>query len=426
MKAYQKKSIWSNKLIKMDEREPYDINGSRSDIWSGLNETNLTDFDYFMNSTDFPSTEKKQLLVYDIVIPVIGVIIVLANSAVVISSGLILKKGVTPKATYLFLGNLAMSDVLTGLTILVGQFYPDSIRSHLSCLMQLGTIVSATLASSWSITLIGIDRFIFIVYGLYYNIWMTTRRARLMIGGAWFLCFLIGFSPAMGWSYPGDGSRCWYVTVVKPSNLVFTVIVGIFFPLGFITVLYLFILYKAIHQVDIRKGGTEEKPQENVQMSENRSQQTSTAVTSVNGNRGQNSATGDVTADKKTKKKWKAIKVVLLTLGAFVLSWFPYFIASLVYVSRPSLKLAVTIASVLAMLGFLNSFLNPLIYAWWHRGLRKFITEDCFFCKKKKKKAGYRPGAPGSKTSSSSTSVTKTSTKSSTLSEPRSPGVSQA
>lgn len=161
-------------------------------------------------------------------------------------------------------------------------------------------------------------------------------------------------------------------------------------------------------------------------MSENRSQQTSTAVTSVNGNRGQNSATGDVTADKKTKKKWKAIKVVLLTLGAFVLSWFPYFIASLVYVSRPSLKLAVTIASVLAMLGFLNSFLNPLIYAWWHRGLRKFITEDCFFCKKKEKKAGYRPGAPGSKTSSSSTSVTKTSTKSSTLSEPRSPGVSQA
>ncbi|XP_013782267.1 octopamine receptor Oamb-like [Limulus polyphemus] len=410
----------------MEERDPFDINGSRSDIWWGSNQTNLTEFDYIANSTDFPSSEKKQLLVYDIIIPVIGVIIVIANSAVVISSGLILKKGVSSKATYLFLGNLAMSDVLTGVTILVGQFYPDSIRTQLSCLIQLGTIVSATLASSWSITLIGIDRFIFIVYGLYYNIWMTTRRARIMIGGVWFLCFLIGFSPAMGWSYPGDGSRCWYVSVVKPSNLVFTVVVGIFLPLGFITVLYSFILYKAIHQVDIRKEGTEEKPKENIQMSESRGQQTSRAVTSEDGNRGQNSATGDLNVVKKTKKKWKAIKVVLFTLGAFVISWFPYFIASLIYVFRPSLKLAVAIASILAMLGFLNSFLNPVIYAWWHRGLRKFIMEDCLFCKKKKKKAVYRPGGPRSKTSLSSTSTTKISTNSSTLSEPRSPGASQA
>ncbi|XP_013776961.1 glucose-dependent insulinotropic receptor-like [Limulus polyphemus] len=393
--------------------DPSKFNASKSTYTRNFELTSPFEDGLAMNVTDIPSNQKAQLLVYDILVPIIGAVIVLANSAVVISSGLLLKKGVTPKSTYLFLGNLALSDVLTGITVLVGHFYPDSIRTQTCCLIQLGSIVSASLASSWSITLIGIDRFIFIAYGLYYNNWMTTKRARLMICFLWIICILIGFSPAMGWSFPVDGSQCWYVIVATPEHLLFTVIIGIFLPLGVIAVLYTFILYKAIRQVSIRKGSTLDKPPENIHMFEIQGQKKSKSVLSkIYYSRGQRHifTTGCQNQERKSQKKWKAIKVVIFTLSAFVVSWFPYFIAVIIYAIDPNMQLAVTMATVLAVLGFLNSLLNPLIYAWWHRGLRKFITEDCL-CRKKKRES-YRLGAFNSKNNTPSTSNSKFSSSS--------------
>ncbi|XP_076324055.1 glucose-dependent insulinotropic receptor-like [Tachypleus tridentatus] len=366
-----------------------------------------------VNGTNTFFNQEAQILVYDFLVPIIGAVIVLTNSAVVISSGLLLKKGVTPKSSYLFLGNLALSDVLTGITVLVDHFYPNSIRTQTCCLIQLGSIVSASLASSWSITLIGIDRFIFIAYGLYYKNWMTTKRARLMIGFSWIICVLIGFSPAIGWSYPNDGSQCWYVMVATPEHLLFTVTIGIFLPLGIIVVLYMFILYKAIRQVRIRKPNTVDKPPENIHMSEIQNEKNLKSVFfEICHSRGQEQifTTSGKIQEKKTQKKWKALKMVIFTLSAFVLSWFPYFIAVIVYAAKPNMQLAVTITTVLAVLGYFNSLLNPLIYAWWHRGIRTFIMEDCL-CRKKKRES-CRLGAFRNKNNTSSASNSKFSTSS--------------
>jgi hypothetical protein len=55
-------------------------------------------------------------------------------------------------------------------------------------------------------------------------------------------------------------------------------------------------------------------------------------------------------------------------------------------------NLRVAIASPLAILGFANSLLNPIIYAWWHNGFRetaKRIYRQTF-CKKDKQKASAR------------------------------------
>ncbi|XP_013786114.2 alpha-1A adrenergic receptor-like [Limulus polyphemus] len=233
---------------------------------------------------------------------------------------------------------------------------------------------------------------------------MTTRRARLMIGCSWLICLLIGFSPAMGWSYPGDGSKCWYITVATREHILFTVSIGIFLPLGIIVVLYAFILYKAIRHVDNRKSSTKYNNPENIHMLKPNSQSTSEfSLSRSQGSRRQMLTTHDPNYINTSQKKWKAIKVVLFTLSAFIVSWFPYFIAVVIYVVKPNGKLAVTIATVLAVLGFLNSLLNPLIYAWWHRGLRKFIVEDCL-CRKRK---SYRLGTTRSKSSTSSTSISK-------------------
>lgn len=80
--------------------------------------------------------------------------------------------------------------------------------------------------------------------------------------------------------------------------------------------------------------------------------------------------------------KWKAVKVILFTLASFVVTWCPYFVASLIYAycddnfqESTCETLKVLIASPLAMLGFMNSLINPMIYAWWHKGFRRFMRQ---------------------------------------------------
>jgi hypothetical protein len=81
-----------------------------------------------------------QFGLYDYLIPTIGGIILLLNLAVVVSSGLILKGGAQPRTTYLFLGNVAMADLVTSVAMLFGQLYPREHRNELLCMLQIGML----------------------------------------------------------------------------------------------------------------------------------------------------------------------------------------------------------------------------------------------------------------------------------------------
>lgn len=83
---------------------------------------------------------KIQFRLYDYLIPPVGVIILLLNLAVVISSGLILKRGAEPRTTYLFLGNVAMADLITSVGVLLGQLYPREHRNDTMCIFQIGML----------------------------------------------------------------------------------------------------------------------------------------------------------------------------------------------------------------------------------------------------------------------------------------------
>lgn len=81
-----------------------------------------------------------QFQLYDYIIPPVGVIILLLNLAVVISSGLILKRGAEPRTTYLFLGNVAMADMMTSVAVLIGQLYPWQHRNDAICILHMGML----------------------------------------------------------------------------------------------------------------------------------------------------------------------------------------------------------------------------------------------------------------------------------------------
>lgn len=205
---------------------------------------------------------------------------------------------------------------------------------------------------------------------------------------------------------------CWFVRLAPPALIILTTVVGII-PLIVVIVLYSIILHKALRRVaQLKKASREQQgalagnlrlfrggggtaaaaaarapaAAEQPLSEENRKP---TKCFRCCKKRSPKTIDGRNTGKHPTK--WKAIKVVMLTTGCFVVTWLPYFIASTMYVlcdpnSNPDLcrGLQFAIASPLAILGFTNSLLNPLIYAWWHNGFRtsmkKLWRKMCSCC----------------------------------------------
>ncbi|RZC43270.1 glucose-dependent insulinotropic receptor-like [Asbolus verrucosus] len=347
-------------------------------------------FNKTLNSTN--SSAKTQLALYDVLIPSIGVFIILLNFLVVISSGLILKKGQQPRSTYLFLGNVAMTDLITGAAVVFGQLYPKANRDHYICALQLGMIVSSTLTSVYSVGLIAIDRFLYILHGIQYQRWVYPMRARLLIIGTWVIGCIIGFMPLFGWYGDTDNGRiCWFILLAPKGLILLTVLCGIV-PLLVVLVLYSIILYHAVRNIvklQNSNSRNDTADSKNLRMFRGRGyvSDTSDSETADSKTRQKNGIVARIFKKKpsatiKSPSKWRAIKIVLFTTGSFVVTWSPYFIASIIYVyqcdnfeSKRCKNLSIIIASPLAILGFTNSLINPIIYAWWHKGFRTFVQK---------------------------------------------------
>lgn len=173
----------------------------------------------------------------------------------------------------------------------------------------------------------------------------------------------------MGWSRDTDNGRvCWFIIIAPKELMLLTVLIGAL-AIVVVTVLNILILRKALESI-----AQDQRADQNVFTISN-----STAL----------HRTRNTKVQVVQPSKWKAVKVVTFTFGSFVITWGPYFVASLLYAyssdEKLCQKLKSLIASPLAILGFLNSVLNPIIYAWWHKGFRKFIWQRC--CKKIKRES---------------------------------------
>ncbi|KAL7020009.1 hypothetical protein ACKWTF_011342 [Chironomus riparius] len=356
------------------------------------------------------SAETATLRLYDIFIPLLGIFIILLNSIVVNASGLLIEKRQQPRSCYILLGNLGLSNLLTGIAVLFGHYYPS--RNDTSCAIQIGMIVSSSLVSVFSVLLVAIDRFLYISNGLRYQQYMFPNRVRFLIVISWIIGSIIGFLPLMAPSLRGtmSGDQCWFILLNSELVLATTTIGTI--PIFIVVILYSIILKKALKKVGELKKATSFIATTAIETGDNnlRIFRGSTVDLRQTVDRDQDT-TAPLRKHSKSKSlrcfwccssssktyapeniamtmtprrqpsRWKAIKIVMFTTGSFVITWVPYFIVSTMYVycdheNNPSFcnGLKYAIASPLAILGFANSLLNPIIYAWWHNGFRTNVT----------------------------------------------------
>ena len=212
-----------------------------------------------------------------------------------------------------------------------------------------------------------------------------------------FLGLLVGFVPTFAPTLRGEmtGSACMFVLML-PQYILITTITGIFVPVSLVVILYSFILYKALKKIGELKTATSSSGAtvvannlryfrgSAVNLSETQEQEITAPLREPSKKRrgcfcwaASENLRETSTQTNRQPSKWKAIKIVFFTTGAFVITWAPYFIASTMFVfcdhehdQSFCNSLMVAIASPLAILGFANSLLNPIIYAWWHNGFR--------------------------------------------------------
>lgn len=192
----------------------------------------------------------------------------------------------------------------------------------------------------------------------------------------------MGFLPLMGWGRDtNNGRTCWYIKLAPPNLVALTISTGgvAYF---IIIMVHFVLLYYAVRRImEISRNGANSSSAAKTGLSLRTflGAQRSPILQS------KRSWTQKILNNKKPQSaqsvtKWKAVKVVLFTSGSLSVAWLPFFVASFVYVWKcdkvkiPKCKdLEVLISGPLSVLGFVNTLINPIIYAWWHQGFRTSI-----------------------------------------------------
>lgn len=107
-------------------------------------------------------------------------------------------------ATYQFIVSLAWADLTLGVVVLpfsaMYEVFSIWIFGKVWCTIWLAVDVWVCTASILHLVVISLDRYIAVTRPIAYPNIMTTKRARLLIAGAWVLSFVICFPPLVGWN----------------------------------------------------------------------------------------------------------------------------------------------------------------------------------------------------------------------------------
>lgn len=204
-----------------------------------------------------------------------------------------------------------------------------------------------------SIVLIAAERYFYIAHGIQYNKILTPSRTRLLVLFSWVLAIVFGLVPELiSMVHITDASI--HCRFVDSNPTVIIVAASVAIPALILTVVLYTIVFSVVRRV----------------------------TKSTQGPSG------------ASRMKFKSIIIVFLSSICFLITWGPYMVTGFSYAvfcqplgdNETCKEMALALTSPLALLGFLNSVLNPLIYAWWHRPFNMAIRK--LICPKKMRAKG--------------------------------------
>uniref|UniRef100_A0A3P8YBP0 G-protein coupled receptors family 1 profile domain-containing protein n=1 Tax=Esox lucius TaxID=8010 RepID=A0A3P8YBP0_ESOLU len=261
----------------------------------------------------------------------ISAVTVFLNLLVIISISQI-KQLQTP--TNLLILSLAVSDLLVGLIVIpamtVATLEPCWVLGEYFCALLIYTNYLCTSLSLGSLVLISIDRYVAVCDPLMYHSKITTTRTKCCIAITWCCCIIYNavlIKVSVNVQVPSKCfEECYFVQGFVRS-MVIDLVISFIIPCSIIITLYLKILFVARSQArKILSNGP--------------------------------CTLSSVTANKSERKAAKTLGIVVFN---YLIYWIPiYFIQFIFSASHNSSS------AFLCFLPLLNSFVNPVIYAFFY------------------------------------------------------------
>ena len=270
--------------------------------------------------------------------------------------------------TNYFIVSLAFADLLVA--ILVMPFNASIeisgkwIFGRVMCDIYNSNDVLFSTASILHICCISMDRYIAIIHPLQYESKMTGFRVAIMLSVTWVSSILISYIPIHSQLYTTEDTL--NIMEEQPSDCLFVVnriyavvssSVSFWIPCTIMVFVYIKIFIEA------RKQELQIKSTGYYTSGHHSSYNHCLPVT--------NDPTERRNERKRMKREHKAAKTLGIIMGAFVMCFLPFFSWYLITtLCGDSCPYPPILGSVLFWLGYLNSCLNPVIYAYFNRDFR--------------------------------------------------------
>ncbi|XP_033332850.1 octopamine receptor beta-1R isoform X1 [Megalopta genalis] len=390
-----------------DEDAPLGSIGSTSGI-GRLSETVNTTVQQTLQAVNSTGdTYQQQNLVWTVAKGVVMISIIvtaLIGNALVIASVRRHRKLRVPTNRYVV--SLAAADLLVAVCAMTFNASVELsgrwIFGRVMCDVWCSLDVYFSTASILHLCCISVDRYYAIVRPLEYPAIMKRITVTCMLGSAWLLPALISFIPIfLGWYTTEQHLRdlvqkpevC--VFVVNPRYAVVSSSVSFWIPGLVMIVMYCKIYKEAVRQkealsrassstvlnsVHLHRASTSRHhsrashqlllhPSDASDFGRPMSYRTAAELNAENG-----------TSIRQQTKSWraehKAARTLGIIMGAFLLCWLPFFLWYLTTsLCGESCYCPDTVVSVLFWIGYFNSALNPLIYAYFNRDFREAFKD---------------------------------------------------
>ncbi|NXF12057.1 GP119 protein, partial [Smithornis capensis] len=248
-----------------------------------------------------------------------------------------------------FVLNLAIADTMVGFAAMglaIDELSQPFYASQNFCILRMAFVTSSSAASILSLILVACDRHLAIRKPFHYFQLVTGLRVGVCLVGLWMLATILGFLPVLiPWFQKfSNRGKCSFFHVFHPAYLLTIFFIG-YFP-GLFLFLYLYCDMLKIASVHVQHIQEVEK-----------------------------AGLGGSCPPPRTTSDMKAMRTVTLLIGCFMLSWLPFIVASIVLMVCFKCFPYKVIENILWLLGLGNSLLNPLLYSYCQRDMRRQLSQ---------------------------------------------------
>ncbi|XP_051894089.1 sphingosine 1-phosphate receptor 4 [Pristis pectinata] len=243
---------------------------------------------------------------------------------------------------YYCIANITLCDLLTGTAYIVNLCLSGEKTFRITptlWFLREGVLFFALAASTFSLLITAMERYATMVKPVPYASANKTYRVYCLIGLCWLLASLIGLLPLLGWNCICNFEKCsTLLPLYSKSYILFCVVMFSIIIIGIVA------LYSGIYQL-VR------------------------------------SSAKSVASSKSRQKSVRLLKTVFMIVAAFVVCWSPLFVLLLLDVFCNSARCSkLHTMEWTITLAVVNSAINPIIYSFGSKDVRRAIVRLLCFC----------------------------------------------